>query len=1194
MAKKTARIKSEKKMGEGKPKIGKGSESKTTMAEKLKKNQMNFVLFGLVLVFFIAKLFYDSEIISLLFTGSVLISAIVLTVLSFTSFGEFVQNKRNLIAVIFGILLFLVLTRSDPFMTIIFTTYYLTAMLVVIKSIDIEKAVIIAIFITAIIFRVYPAFQPYLLSLDDPYYYYKLTDFVYTDGDIPTYDPYTHPNLEPPRTLSHSFPAYFNGFLAITLGLSVHDMLMLYPVIVSAIAAILVYLFMKTLSGDWKVGAIAGYLFATMPMLLTKSVAGGTEDDAMGMLFAVIFLLFFVKGIREEDRNKNFIYSILTGFSLLALAISWQGIDYFFPLISAFVAIYMLLSVIFRYDAWNTLKVYFISGLLFIAIESLLFEPRISRPIFFGGALLLGIMFELVRIRMNKIDIKQLDLENKIHANLHLVLILVILGAVGFSFYYGIDNVVSYPLRLIGQVVEGPETTFFVDKTIQEQSQLASSDWGQRLEVGFLRYNISMWLSLICAILIPIVLVYYFMSKKKDDFVNLLRAYLLTVVFFGAAMSIVWYEARLGFSQSLSFLMLGSLIGLLLPKGRNELDSWKVVTLLVIPPLILASVYYPYEGDPFSQTKYSSGTVPEWFEASSWLGENVNPDEYILTWWDYGHVITAISNRVTITDPIQQEEYIMQTARFFYNYTNEDDALNWVLEQPWGKEKNVRWIVLDKSLVDKASALAFLGTNYYVTSDGQMTLKQSEGTPVDPFLRNPTDAVYGQYMLREGIAVCRQEYTTSTEPIIVIENGERKTITDRYLYVGYGGLSFDDGVGYDALIILIYADGTQKMQLITQDCTTKDYTEVLSTMGDRIESLGFGVRLSEQVVAPQILVHIPTKFKDAMFTKLYIYNAQGMENIDIVYDESTQQFYPYVKIFKITYNDELPEEGNEEEPVQSGEVVEIGDTVKVDYTGKYENGSVFDSSEGKDPIEFVVGSGSMIEGFDEAVVSMSLNEEKTVTIPPEKAYGFENESNHPLAGKTLIFDIMIVDITKRAEPEEAPPVTSIEEGEIYYYSDYDPGKIMDYNVSETPTIVFNCKFKRSGTFALSEGTTAGVPVGSEKSSMEKLICIFNRGMPADICEPLGIVEVNGTINIRDSQTVRLVSSNVEDTGLESCKPDNKTLVEIFHSDDSSASIAQRAILQEVKNLFGDNIEVKTYCIGRADYCLGKIINVEAG
>lgn len=135
-----------------------------------------------------------------------------------------------------------------------------------------------------------------------------------------------------------------------------------------------------------------------------------------------------------------------------------------------------------------------------------------------------------------------------------------------------------------------------------------------------------------------------------------------------------------------------------------------------------------------------------------------------------------------------------------------------------------------------------------------------------------------------------------------------------------------------------------------------------------------------------------------------------------------------------------------------------GDTVKVHYTGKLENGTVFDSSKKKSPLEFTLGETSIIAGFEQAILGMQAGESKTVKIASENAYGphlpelvstvkknqfpvhivpeigqqleirhpegptimvtithvdqdeVTLDANHPLAGKDLIFDIELVEI----------------------------------------------------------------------------------------------------------------------------------------------------------------------------------------
>ena len=89
--------------------------------------------------------------------------------------------------------------------------------------------------------------------------------------------------------------------------------------------------------------------------------------------------------------------------------------------------------------------------------------------------------------------------------------------------------------------------------------------------------------------------------------------------------------------------------------------------------------------------------------------------------------------------------------------------------------------------------------------------------------------------------------------------------------------------------------------------------------------------------------------------------------------------------------------------------VKNGMYVSVDYTGTLENGEQFDSNEGRAPLEFKVGEGMVIKGFEEAVLDMTLDEKKTFTITPEEAYGQRDES--------FIYEIPTADIPSEIAPE---------------------------------------------------------------------------------------------------------------------------------------------------------------------------------
>lgn len=85
-----------------------------------------------------------------------------------------------------------------------------------------------------------------------------------------------------------------------------------------------------------------------------------------------------------------------------------------------------------------------------------------------------------------------------------------------------------------------------------------------------------------------------------------------------------------------------------------------------------------------------------------------------------------------------------------------------------------------------------------------------------------------------------------------------------------------------------------------------------------------------------------------------------------------------------------------------------GDTVKVHYTGALDDGTVFDSSNGRDPLEFTVGEGAVIQGLEEAVEGMSPGEEKTVKVGADRAYGPHHEE-------------MVVDVERKRIPSDIKP-----------------------------------------------------------------------------------------------------------------------------------------------------------------------------
>ena len=93
--------------------------------------------------------------------------------------------------------------------------------------------------------------------------------------------------------------------------------------------------------------------------------------------------------------------------------------------------------------------------------------------------------------------------------------------------------------------------------------------------------------------------------------------------------------------------------------------------------------------------------------------------------------------------------------------------------------------------------------------------------------------------------------------------------------------------------------------------------------------------------------------------------------------------------------------------------IKDGDTIKVDYKGTLEDGSIFDSSEERQPLEFTVGSGRVIKGFDDAVKGMEVGEEAEITLAPEDAYGEHKTSLIDTVSRDLVqSNDMVMEIGK--------------------------------------------------------------------------------------------------------------------------------------------------------------------------------------
>jgi len=130
-----------------------------------------------------------------------------------------------------------------------------------------------------------------------------------------------------------------------------------------------------------------------------------------------------------------------------------------------------------------------------------------------------------------------------------------------------------------------------------------------------------------------------------------------------------------------------------------------------------------------------------------------------------------------------------------------------------------------------------------------------------------------------------------------------------------------------------------------------------------------------------------------------------------------------------------------------------GDTVRIHYTGTMDDGTQFDSSDGRDPLEFSLGGGQVIPGFDSAVDGMAVGENKSVTVQPDQAYGERHEQ-------------LVQQVPKSALPEDMEPAIGMQ-----LQSQSPDGQVMNLVITEVAdeTITVDANHPLAGqalTFAI--------------------------------------------------------------------------------------------------------------------------------
>lgn len=621
------------------------------------------------------------------------------------------------------------------------------------KIVKLSTAFVLAIFLSTLFTHFIPAMDIYLAEID-PHWHYKWAQFVANDGHIPDYDYLTYPmkggmtyyGKDIPGGMDFGLKDFYNAtsntysagldmsnqrFFTVLfmgsmytalkpLGFSIEDAAMLYPLVIGAFALVVFYLLLRYLFDDMKpynevVGILGAFMLFMSPVFATKAAAGNCEDDMMGMFLLISSLMFFVLAFRK----KSLLYTTVGGVVFLMLSIGWGGYDYVILVLGLSMGLHAITSFLkneycIRLPPY-ALIMYAISKLsvLFLHRHGSGIElPEIGRGyivLSFFGSIALSVILEFLRVRkLGEVPVQEGGffgkVDNIIEKNIKTI-------GIGIIIISAIAVMVIGPASLLDRFIDaivGAKVQDVIGKTIAEQNPLAGDIQGF-LSEGYLKYGVALIYGL-C--MIPILL---YLAFEENSFGPTFVLSWSLPMLWG-----VYNKSQLLFNSSTPIAALGATIGLYAITSKNELNSLRIVSVIMI--LIIPLLYIPFvEGSMYAKfvgvrTLYVAMTEEMYFwrPALDWLSNNTQPNEAVITWWDYGHWITSIPHRPVLIENLQADPYeIQDVARFFMLKRGQEDSMDTIRAYNRRYNElgmNLTHVVIDWTMIGKGSAMHFIAT----------------------------------------------------------------------------------------------------------------------------------------------------------------------------------------------------------------------------------------------------------------------------------------------------------------------------------------------------------------------------------------------------------------------------------------------------------------------------------------------------
>lgn len=518
-----------------------------------------------------------------------------------------------------------------------------------------EKAILYAsltfIIIITILLRILPTRFGFYITEFDPYLQLYATKVIVknilTKGVSGFFSFFTHhiSNVWYPEGVdlgSRYYPGvpYLGAISYLILkflgfSVSVEDVVLWIPVVMSVIMVLTTYYIGKILKGEF-VGLLSALFFSLFPTFIARSTIGWYDTECLGMPMFLFSILFYLLALKGKDRRQTAIYAFLSGLTGGIMGSSWGAFTYLIVLYSIFPFIVIFSNI----KISDNLKLTHIISLviMLIIINSV---PRNKYNYIFSLIALLAYISIILVLIKDHIKINKLDYKYKL-----LLLIVTIILVISIAMSLMTVGVTSKYLVVVNPFVR-TEAVFVT--TVQEQATV---------NVGAFLYNLN--------IMIPFLIFGVYILIKDLNIFNLFIIVMLFSTIYAASnfarlFILVAPVASIVSAYTINYLV--SMFYMYGSKGKRKEKLEKTVRMylfiIIILFIILFSLFNYSIGIRYAAaippTIASAGTqisanVDDWLEALAWIRENTPEDAVIAAWWDYGYWISFIANRTSLAD----------------------------------------------------------------------------------------------------------------------------------------------------------------------------------------------------------------------------------------------------------------------------------------------------------------------------------------------------------------------------------------------------------------------------------------------------------------------------------------------------------------------------------------------------------------